>query len=377
MEESLKSLVQLFKSDSKIKEILLKVAPPDFANQDDIIEYSDKLMQAIDDIAFEMDQIFSHSIFVIPTTMKETMKSNLKSIKLKVQQTLSPDELRKIYKDCFSDMSSDFVKDVGMVCVGYSMHVHFYKDGHNIGLSEVVANAKSINEMLHLLHSYICNNEAVFRSMPIVDKKSIGPYGNCTLFGSSNHIAKDIYDSMPTNSKDSEIGETYIIGLDNRVLMMVRDMGHALTIDIEEDKEKGTAFVKYFVPKICNPEKLNKLRGIHKVPITKDWLDMSASGMYETSIDGFGADMVNFIEQVPTDADITENHYFEKEDEVFLQKVTNEMQARNALHNPETEIRDFASMDIKESVTESDEKAVISLFSWLKEKTIWGKIKEK
>ena len=104
---------------------------------------------------------------------------------------------------------------------------------------------------------------------------------------------------------------------------------------------------------------------------------MSASGMYETSIDGFGADMVNFIEQVPTDADITENHYFEKEDEVFLQMVTNEMQARNALHNPETEIRDFASMDIKESVTESDEKAVISLFSWLKEKTIWGKIKEK
>ena len=86
--------------------------------------------------------------------------------------------------------------------------------------------------------------------------------------------------------------------------MMVRDSGHALTIDIEEDKEKGKVFVKYFVPKICNIEKLNKLKGIHKIPTDAYWRDMSANGMYETSIDGFGTDIVNFIQEVPTDMDM-------------------------------------------------------------------------
>ena len=85
---------------------------------------------------------------------------------------------------------------------------------------------------------------------------------------------------------------------------MVRDSGHALTIDIEEDKEKGKVFVKYFVPKICNIEKLNKLKGIHKIPTDAYWRDMSANGMYETSIDGFGTDIVNFIQEVPTDMDM-------------------------------------------------------------------------
>ena len=269
MTENLKSLIQLFKSDNKIKEILLRVAPPDLNSQDDIIEYSDKLIDAIDDITFEMEQIFSQRIFVIPSSMKETMKQNLGYIKTKLQNTFNPNELRKIYKDFFSNMSPDFVKDVGNVCVGYTMNTHWYKDGHIIDLSDVTANAKSINEMLHLLHSYVCNNEDILRSMPIMDQKHIGYYGNCTLFGLPNDIARDIFDNMPTNSKDSELGETYIIGLDDRVLMMVRDMGHALTIDIEEDKEKRTAFVKYFIPKICNPEKLNKLKGIHKVPITR------------------------------------------------------------------------------------------------------------
>ena len=88
--------------------------------------------------------------------------------------------------------------------------------------------------------------------------------------------------------------------------MMIRDRGHALTIEIDIDKEKGTAFVKYFIPKICNIEKVNQLRGINKIPNNIKWRDTNARGMYETSLDGFGQDMVNFIKKVPTDSDMND-----------------------------------------------------------------------
>ena len=81
--------------------------------------------------------------------------------------------------------------------------------------------------------------------LPVVERKKIGRYGDCTLFGEASDIAKDIYDSMPENQWNSELGETYIIGLKNRALMMVRDSGHALTIDIEEDKETIVTQLKY------------------------------------------------------------------------------------------------------------------------------------
>ena len=303
MEESVKSLANFFESDVKIKEILAECAPTNLDTQDTVIEYSNKLMKAIETIEVEMNKIFSQK--GLPTSMfKENVMELLGKIKNQLESTMDPNKLKEIYKRSFSDMSPKFVEDVGKVCVGYTTKQHFNRDGSNISLFGVAAETKTINEMLHLLHSYICNDDNMYKMLPVVERKKIGRYGDCTLFGEASDIAKDIYDSMPENQWNSELGETYIIGLKNRALMMVRDSGHALTIDIEEDKEKGKVFVKYFVPKICNIEKLNKLKGIHKIPTDAYWRDMSANGMYETSIDGFGTDIVNFIQEVPTDMDM-------------------------------------------------------------------------
>lgn len=303
MEENVKSLANFFESDAKIKEILAECAPTNLDTQDTVIEYSNKLMKAIETIEVEMNKIFSQK--GLPTSMfKENVMELLGKIKNQLESTMDPNKLKEIYKRSFSDMSPKFVEDVGKVCVGYTTKQHFNRDGSNISLFGVAAETKTINEMLHLLHSYICNDDNMYKMLPVVERKKIGRYGDCTLFGEASDIAKDIYDSMPENQWNSELGETYIIGLKNRALMMVRDSGHALTIDIEEDKEKGKVFVKYFVPKICNIEKLNKLKGIHKIPTDAYWRDMSANGMYETSIDGFGTDIVNFIQEVPTDMDM-------------------------------------------------------------------------
>ena len=316
MEENVKSLANFFESDAKIKEILEECAPTNLDTQDTVIEYSNKLMKAIETIEVEMNKIFSQK--GLPTSMfKENVMKLLGEIKNQLESTMDPHKLKEIYKKSFSDMSPKFVEDVGKVCVGYTTKQHFNRDGSNISLFGVAAETKTINEMLHLLHSYICNDDNMYKMLPVVERKKIGRYGDCTLFGEASDIAKDIYDSMPENQWNSELGETYIIGLKNRALMMVRDSGHALTIDIEEDKEKGKVFVKYFVPKICNIEKLNKLKGIHKIPTDAYWRDMSANGMYETSIDGFGIDIVNFIQEVPTDMDMENDNswIYQNEDE--------------------------------------------------------------
>ena len=69
--------------------------------------------------------------------------------------------------------------------------------------------------------------------MPILDEKSISKYDDkCTLFGLSNDTAREIYDNI---SEDSKLGNTYVIGLEDKILMMVRDSGHALTIEIDNN----------------------------------------------------------------------------------------------------------------------------------------------
>ena len=298
---NLNSFVQVFESDNKIKELLLKAAPPSYLySQEGIIAYNDTLIKTIKDIKAHLEPMIKY----MPQDIKKDINKKLNNIEKIIERTFNAEDLKKVYRDYFSDMSMNFVNDVGNVCLGYSLNSHRYNDGRSIDLYDVSNEAKSINEILHFVHSYICNNDRILSKMPILDEKNISKYGDkCTLYGLSNDIAREIYDNI---SEESKLGNTYVIGLEDKILMMIRDRGHALTIEIDIDKEKGTAFVKYFIPKICNIEKVNQLRGINKIPNNIKWRDTNARGMYETSLDGFGQDMVNFIKKVPTDSDMND-----------------------------------------------------------------------
>ena len=52
--------------------------------------------------------------------------------------------------------------------------------------------------------------------------------------------------------------------------MMVRDLGHALSVDIDISKD-DEIIVKYFVPKICNMDMIQALPGINKKSITEQF----------------------------------------------------------------------------------------------------------
>lgn len=88
--------------------------------------------------------------------------------------------------------------------------------------------------------------------------------------------------------------------MEDRTLMMIRDRGHALTIDIDS-LEKDNVVVNYFVPKICNKEMVKALPGINPSSITKN----GAVGTFDLK-KGDIKKIFDFIGKVPTDMDMPE-----------------------------------------------------------------------
>ena len=72
------------------------------------------------------------------------------------------DKLRNFYRKLISNMDYTFVDEVRKTCVGYSATIEFAP----------VNKAKTINELLHVMHSYIINNRNIINKVPIVDQKT-------------------------------------------------------------------------------------------------------------------------------------------------------------------------------------------------------------
>lgn len=102
--------------------------------------------------------------------------------------------------------------------------------------------------------------------MPIIGTKKNEFSYNIVLYGEENKISQEIFEKFP---KDLDVGDTDIVSMEDRTLMMIRDRGHALTIDIDS-LEKDNVVVNYFVPKICNKEMVKALPGINSSSITKN-----------------------------------------------------------------------------------------------------------
>ena len=81
--------------------------------------------------------------------------------------------------------------------------------------------------------------------------------------------------------------------------MMIRDRGHALTIEIDIDG--NDAIIKYFIPKLCNINMINSLPGVNKVKNTEV---IGTTGMFKTSVNDLSNKLYHFISMVPTDSDM-------------------------------------------------------------------------
>lgn len=281
------SLKKFFISDMKIKETLLKLSPNEIDdwNEESRIEYTDKLYKGLEKLEIEFNTIVEN--FDFDSEISEAIKEHFDKAR---ERFLIGDYNQGVciglYQEQFSHMSEKLIEEVKDKCAGYTYH-----DPNK--LKQLINEAGSVNELLHVMHSYIVNNEEIIQDIPVIDTKDNDEGYPIILYGEETKLSKKIFDDFPL---ESDCGWTDIISMQDKILMMIRDKGHALTIDIDAADEK--ILVKYFIPKLCNRDMIKALPGVNNIS------DNGATGLFETSNEELTMKLFDFIDKVPTDLDI-------------------------------------------------------------------------
>ena len=286
-EQNTKLLLMFFKEDKYIKDQMVKLVPPNDTFDEYVIEkYSNDLYNTLKYIFNDLimySNYFSSYLTKSIENIKDRTLNNLAEAKLDINK------LKKFYVENISDMSDDLIRATKKDFKGYYFG----------GSGETLKYMKTLNEVLHVLHSSIVNNNNLYNSLNVVESKKLSEYVDLKYFGIDNEIARTLYESFPDDLNDCT---TDIVGLDNNnAMMMVRDLGHALTIEFQTNDDEIR--VSYFIPKLCNKEMINKLPGVKKVDESIDMFD-GTTGTFYTTKENFVSDVYSFMKMVPTDSDI-------------------------------------------------------------------------
>lgn len=292
------SLKKFFISDSKIKHMMYDMKPIDSSvalNEEALTAYSDKayedLLSIIAEIEFNLNNINISNISIFREIFEKLKQEWLTKI---VNCGMNYEKLNSFYTTCVSDMKESLIECTKSECIGYTGRFPF----------QSLKMATTINEFLHILHSYIMNNNDIYKALNKQEEKELLNGEIVRLYGELTDMSKDLFVNMPL---DLDCGETDIISFGdlNKIIMMIRDRGHALTIEIETSKDESK--ISYFIPKICNAKKVNNLPGIRKIDENSKVLD-TAVGMFIVDNNDLSTELFKFISMVPTDDDIHVNY---------------------------------------------------------------------
>lgn len=331
-QKNLETLKNFIKTDLSIKNDLLELAPNKSDNFDESskINYIDKLYKSLKDLEFDFKSSLKGFNFYDKINESLTEFFNKEKEKLAIGN-YNNINCNEIYQNNFSNMSKTFIEDVKKTFVGYTS---FNENDLNTSIKE----AKTINELLHTCHSYIMNNQSILSSITKISEKQNQFKYPISLYGEQTKAAEELFNNFPM---DLDVGWTDIISLEDQIFMMVRDRGHALTIDI--DTSKDDYLVKYFVPKLCNEEMIKALPGINKDNISQN----GASGCFQCKNTEFTNKLFSFIEKVPTDNDMPP---IDIKDIPNFNKTKSNDTNKNEFSNPEPPL--FSIDDVKEMTTE-------------------------
>lgn len=287
-EEALRKFKDFFNSDMKIKETLLKLAPTeiDDYSKESRIEYTDRLYKELKNLELEfieMNKNFGNNPEITQTIKEHFDKSKEHFLLGKYE----PGVIQKLYIEQFTDMSPKLIEDVKEEFRGYALY--------GGDLDKCIKESGSINELLHVFHSYITNNDRMMQELPVIASKQNSIERPITLYGEETELSRKLFEEFPI---ELDCDDTDIVSMQGKILMMVRGRGHALTIDVDTSK-KDDILVKYFVPKLCNRDMIEALPGINIKGISEN----GATGLFQTSSEEMSKRLFDFIEKVPTDLD--------------------------------------------------------------------------
>lgn len=292
--EKIIKLQHFFSVDTKIKKEIYDIAPQSlngYIDETSISGYTDKLNDSLIYILSELKcvalDVFGKesSIFNKVCYLEQDIKTNFYSCGFDIEK------LKSFYQKYISNMEPSFIDDVKRSYIGY-----YFGSG---GVSPL-KKASTINEILHLMHSRIINSEGLLQSIPLLNEKDNQYKNTISLRGIRNPIFEQLFMMFPT---DLDCGITDMVIINEKTLiMMVRDRGHALSIEVTLNKDN--ARIEYFIPKICNVEMVNKIPGVNKVNDDS----IGTTGTIEVETKDLPTALFNFISMVPTDMDMVHNH---------------------------------------------------------------------
>lgn len=286
MDENLIKFQHFMNVNMRIKNEILRMAPPtDYYDRDSLVKYLDRLYDSLEFVFSELKCVAldmfgkdSYELMKIKTFEKEAKKAAFAC-------GVDYDRLNEFYINYISKMDKGFLDEVKENCIGYAF-----------GWINPMKSASTVNEMLHYMHASLVNNDHFLQSIPLLDEKINVNKEPISLRGVESEYFRNVFDHIP---KVLDIGITEMVCLsDKKMIMMVRDRGHALTIEVTI--ENDTAFIEYFVPKLCNIDMVNSLPGVTKVTEKS----VGARGIFGVRADELATRLPTFIAAVPTDQDM-------------------------------------------------------------------------
>lgn len=286
-QNNLEKVKKFLDLDMRVKKMIESLNPNESCFQEEgCIDYSNNLMNELK--YFKECFMMFGSFLSMTKDSIDIMASKIDEITERFIETkLDYDNLKRFYINNILKMNEEPLKAIEEGYIGYTV----FKSGYS-----ALEKCKTINDMLHVCHHMLFNNEKLYDLMPVIEEKEITG-GVAKLLGEENKDAKDIYD----NIQDIYSYEIDIFSINESIIIMARDLGHALTVNI--DKENDNYRVSYFLPKICNPKKANELPGIKKVPLDSK-PTTTTTGEYVIKDGNLGERISTFLKSVPTDHDI-------------------------------------------------------------------------
>lgn len=156
-----------------------------------------------------------------------------------------------------------------------------------------VEEVHTVNEFLHLMHSAIVNDEKIYNAFPVVSQITNDYNYPVSYRGELSPAFSNLFSQFP---KELDVGWTDLLCVsENRLIMMVRDRGHALTMEITISG--STAIVDYFVPRILDKEMVSNLPGVNKFNESF----AGTTGKFTVPVNDLPNSIYTFISMVPNE----------------------------------------------------------------------------
>lgn len=283
MNENFKKIEYFFELDLIIKEMISN-SFPNILNKNDIDEleaYEKKLTSMLNKIELYLYRIVK--LLNLNEDYDKQIEVLFDSYRNKLTKCqLNYNELNISFLQIFVNMKPELVNKVNEEFKGYSMFRNLYG---------VLKEATSITEILRIYHSFVINNEDILQS-----SNEIKENGSIKLYGKDTKIANDIFINLENTLSEAEI--TILSVADEHIIIMLRDYGHATTLDININSD--TAWINYFIPKVCNYLMIQELPGLNNIDEKSKW----AKGTLRVEKANIGNYLNNFIKLIPTDEDM-------------------------------------------------------------------------